>query len=480
MGSSAVARDERCHAVCVPYPAQGPVNSMLKLAKILHSNGFHITFVNTEYNHRRLLRSRGPDSLDGLPDFHFEAIPDGLPPSDADATQDIPSLCNSTSKHCLLPFHHLLSRLNSSNTVPPVTCVISDGCMSFTLDAAQEFGIPNVLFWTHSPCGVLGYAHLPHLIERGFTPLKDESYLTNGYLETTIDWIPGMKNIRLRDLPNRIRTTDRNDIMLNFIVREVERTSRASAIILNTFEAFEKNVLDALSTMFPSIYTIGPLQLLVDQFPDSNLKSVGSNLWKDQPECIDWLDSKELNSVVYVNFGSITVVTPQQMVEFAWGLANSKKPFLWIIRPDLVVGEAAMLPPEFVSETKDRGMLASWCPQEQILKHPAIGGFLSHMGWNSTLDSVCGGVPMVCWPFFADQQTNCWFACNEWGIGMEIDNDVKREEVEKLVRELMDGKKGKEMERQAVEWKIKAEEATTPGGSSHRNFVELLGFLQRK
>ncbi|KAF2294124.1 hypothetical protein GH714_007684 [Hevea brasiliensis] len=259
-----------------------------------------------------------------------------------------------------------------------------------------------------------------------------------------------MKNIRLRDLPSFIRTTDRNDIMLNFLAREIERTSRASAVILNTFEAFERDVLNVLSTMFPPIYTIGPLQLLVDQIPNSILKSIGSNLWKEQPECIDWLDSKEPNSVVYVNFGSITVINPQQMVEFAWGLANSKKPFLWIIRPDLVVGEAAMLPPEFVSETKDRGMLASWCPQEQILKHPAIGGFLSHMGWNSTLDSICGGVPMICWPFFAEQQTNCWFACNEWGVGMEIDNDVKRDEVEKLVRELMDGKKGKEMKSQAM------------------------------
>ncbi|KAF2294108.1 hypothetical protein GH714_007552 [Hevea brasiliensis] len=446
MGSFAFGRDDKPHAVCVPYPAQGHVNPMLKLAKMLHSNGFQITFVNTEYNHRRLLKSRGPNSLDGLPDFHFEAIPDGLPPSDANATQDIPSLCDSTSKHSLVTFRHLLSRLESSNNFPPVTCIISDACMSFTLDAAQEFGIPDVLFWTPSSCGVLAYAHYCHLIERGLTPLKDESYLTNGYLEKNIDWIPGMKNIRLRDLPSFIRTTDRNDIMLNFLAREIERTSRASAVILNTFEAFERDVLNVLSTMFPPIYTIGPLQLLVDQIPNSNLKSIGSNLWKEQPECIDWLDSKEPNSVV----------------------------------PDLVVGEAAMLPPEFVSETKDRGMLASWCPQEQILKHPAIGGFLSHMGWNSTLDSICGGVPMICWPFFAEQQTNCWFACNEWGVGMEIDNDVKRDEVEKLVRELMDGKKGKEMKSQAMDWRTKAEEATIPGGSSHRNSDQLVEFLQRK
>ena len=262
--------------------------------------------------------------------------------------------------------------------------------------------------------------------------------------------------------------------MLNFVRVEAERASRASAVILNTFDALEKDVLDALSATLPPVYSIGPLQHLVDQISDDRLKSMGSNLWKEQTDCLQWLDSKEPNSVVYVNFGSITVMTSQQLTEFAWGLANSNKPFLWIIRPDLVVGDSALLPPEFVTETKDRGMLASWCPQEQVLKHPAIGGFLTHSGWNSTSESICGGVPLICWPFFAEQQTNCRYSCSEWGIGMEIDNNVKRVEVEKLVRELMDGEKGKEMKKKVMEWRKLAEEATRPGGSSYDNFNKLL------
>ncbi|KAJ7013596.1 7-deoxyloganetin glucosyltransferase-like [Populus alba] len=466
---------DKPHAVCVPFPAQGHINPMLKLAKILHFNGFHITFVNTEYNHRRLLRSRGASSLDGLPDFQFETIPDGLPPSDADSTQDILALCYSTSKTCLAPFRHLIAKLNSSSVVPQVTCIVSDAVMNFTLDAAEEFGIPDALFWTPSACGVLGYSKCRSVFERGLTPVKDVSYITNEFLETAIEWIPGKENIRLRDLPSLVTTADEDEI--NLIITIIERTSRASAVIFNTFESFERDVLDALSKMFPPIYTLGPLQLLVDQFPNGNLKNLGSNLWKEEPECIEWLDSKEPNSVVYVNFGSITVITPQQMMEFAWGLANSNKPFLWIIRPDLVEGESAMLPSEFVSETKKRGMLANWCPQELVLKHPSIGGFLSHMGWNSTMDSVCAGVPLICWPFFADQQTNCMFACTEWGIGMQIDSNVKRDEVEKLVRELMEGEKGKDMKRKAMEWKTKAEEVTRPGGSSFENLEALVKVL---
>ncbi|XP_043722112.1 7-deoxyloganetin glucosyltransferase-like [Telopea speciosissima] len=464
------------HVVCIPFPAQGHINAMIKVAKLLHHRGFRITFVNTEYNHKRLLKSRGPDSLKGLPDFHFHTIPDGLPPSDInDSTQDVRALCDSIGKNCLDPFRNLLSQLNSDLNIPPVTGIVSDGCMGFTLQAADELGVPQVFFWTHSACGFFVYMNCHLLLEKGLIPFKDESYLTNGYLDTPIDCIPGMKNMRLRDLPCSIRTTDPNDLLLDYIKVETKRTQKSAAVILNTFEALDQDILDALSTMLPPVYTIGPLQLLLNQLKvDGDLKSIGSNLWKEEPKCLEWLNSKEPGSVVYVNFGSVTVMTTQQLAEFAWGLANSEHSFLWIIRPDLVVGESDVFLPEFMIRTKERSMLAGWCPQEQVLSHPAIGGFLTHSGWNSTLDSICGGVPVICWPFFSEQPTNCRYSCVHWGIGDEIHQDVKREDVERLVRDLMVGDKGKVMKKKAMEWKKKAEEAITPGGSSHVNFNNMV------
>ena len=306
----------------------------------------------------------------------------------------------------------------------------------------------------------------------------DEICLSNGYLDTVIDWIPGMKGMRLKDLPTFIRTTDPNDIMVAYAQEVVDTSRKASAIVFNTFDALEHDVLEALSTMFPPIYALGPLQLLLNQIPENDLDSIRSSLWKEEAECLTWLDSKESNSVVYVNFGSITLMTPQQMTEFAWGLANSKQAFLWIIRPDLVSGDSAILPGEFVIETKGRGLLANWCPQEEVLNHPSIGGFLTHCGWNSTLESISGGVPVICWPFFADQTTNCWYCCNQLGVGMEIESDVKREKVENLVRELVVGERGKEMKRRAMEWKSKAEEAIAcPVGSSYMGFEKLVQYL---
>ena len=166
------------HVVCVPFPAQGHINPMLNLAKLLHfKGGFHVTFVNTEYNHKRHLKARGPDSLNGLPNFRFETIPDGLPESNMDSTQDIPSLCESTRKTCLPHFKNLLSKLNNALDTPPVTCIISDGVMSFTLDAAQELNIPEVIFWTTSACGFMCYAQYHQLMEKGLIPLKGKLFL---------------------------------------------------------------------------------------------------------------------------------------------------------------------------------------------------------------------------------------------------------------------------------------------------------------
>nr|CAB3448063.1 unnamed protein product [Digitaria exilis] len=400
--------NSRPHAVFVPYPAQGHVTPLLQLAKVLHARGFFITYVNSEYNHRRLLRSRGAEAMAGLDDFRFEAIPDGLPPSgDDDVTQDIPALCESLSRNAAAP------------------------------------------------------------------------YLTNGYLEDTVlDWVPGMPGIRLRDMPSFIRTTDPDDFMVHFDGGEAQNALHAQGIIVNTFDELEQDVVDALRRIFPRVYTIGPLVTFVKTMvarPDT--AAIAGNLWKEDASCLQWLDARRPGSVVYVNFGSITVMTPGQLAEFAWGLASCGRPFLWVIRPDLVTGEKAVLPEEFFEETKERGMFLSWCPQEEVLSHPSTGLFLTHSGWNSTLESICAGVPMICWPFFAEQTTNCYYACTKWDIGMEIDNNVTREEVARLIKEAMDGEKGKDMKVKATMWKEKAVAATEEGGTSSVNVDRLVGFM---
>ncbi|OWM78372.1 7-deoxyloganetin glucosyltransferase-like isoform X2 [Punica granatum] len=469
------------HAVCVPAPYQSHISAMLKLAKLLHFRGFHITFVNNEFNHRRLLKSQGPRPLDSLPDFQFRAIPDGLPPSDEDSTQDVILLCEATKNYMSAPFCDLVSNLNcqsaTSSSIPPVSCIISDDFMSFATDsAAEKFKVPIVHFIPISACSHMGYRHYRTLREKGLTPLRDISYLTNGYLDTVINWIPGMGNIRLMDLPTYLRTTDPHDPIFNFTMETAERSDKASAVIYHTFNPLESDILTTVSSTFPPVYGVGPLHLLLSKVPEyDQLKHIQSNLLKENAECIQWLDSQKPDSVIYVNYGCLAILTQQQLIEFAMGLANSKHPFLWVIRHGLIQGEKEVaLPPEFFEETRDRGMLSSWCPQEEVLNHSSIGVFLTHCGWNSVLEAMTAGVPMLCWPSFGDQRTNCTYICDRWEIGLEIDSSVKREEVERLVKELMEGEKGKDIKKRAKEWKKLADEATGPNGSSSINLDKLI------
>ncbi|KAB5519209.1 hypothetical protein DKX38_023528 [Salix brachista] len=369
------------HVVVIPSPVQGHIKTMLKFAKLLHYKGLRVTFVNTEFNHKRLLRSRGADALDDLPGFHFRTIPDGLPPSDLDATQDIPSLCDAMNKNFLAPFKDLLLKLKNtvSENNPPITCIVADPIAPFSIKAGEEVGLPVVMYATVNACGYMGIKQLYALREKGFAPIRDLSDLRNGYLETKVDWAPGMKDVRLKDFPF-IQTTDPDDVVFNFVMGAAETSIKARAIALHTFDALEPQVLDGLSTIFPRVYSIGPLQLLLNQMEENGLKSI-----------------------------------------------------------DLVTGESAVLPAEF-AETENRSFITSWCPQEEVLNHPAVGGY----------------------------------SCNEWGVGMEIDNNVKREGVEMLVKELMEGGEGEKMREKAMEWKRLAEEAVGPKGSSSINLDKFI------
>ncbi|WJX96362.1 7-deoxyloganetin glucosyltransferase [Trifolium repens] len=309
--------DKKPHAVLIPFPAQGHINPLIKLAKLLHLRGFYITFVNTEYNHQRMLKSKGPKAFDGIADFSFETIPDGLTPVDGDVSQDITSLCKSIRENFLHLFRELLARLHDSATVglvPPVTCLVSDSSMSFTIEAAEELSLPIVFFSPANAFTFLTSFHFHTLFEKGLIPLKDESYLTNGYLDTKLECIPGLQNFRLKDLPDYMWTSNPNDFLIEFTVEAARRAQHASAIIFNTSTELESGVINVLSTMFPCVYAIGPLSSLLYQSPENRLVPLSTNLWKEDTECLGWLESKEPGSVVYVNFGSMTVMTAEKLL----------------------------------------------------------------------------------------------------------------------------------------------------------------------
>lgn len=297
-----------------------------------------------------------------------------------------------------------------------------------------------------------------------------------------INNVSGMERLlRCRDLPSFCRASDLTDPTLQLVLRETHQSQRAEAVILNTFEDLEGPIISHVQTQCPKIYSIGPLHAhLKHKLAAASLRLRSSNsLVAVDRSCMVWLDAQPPKSVIYVSFGSMAVMTKDQLMEFWYGLVNSNKRFLWVIRTNLVTGEGdgAQVPAELLEETKERGFIVGWAPQEEVLAHGAVGGFLTHSGWNSTIESIVAGVPMICWPYFADQQVNSRFVSEVWKLGMDMKDVCDRQTVEKMVNDLMEEKK-EEFERVAEEMSILARKSVSEGGSSYCNMERLLEDLR--
>ena len=299
-----------------------------------------------------------------------------------------------------------------------------------------------------------------------------------------MDWlvtsVSGMETfLRFRDLPSFCRVSNLADPKLQLFANETRQSSRAHALILNTFEDLEGSVLSHIATQCPKIYTIGPIHAMLKIRLESEtiqLQSRSPNsLFEVDRNCMAWLDDQPLNSVIYVSFGSTTVMTNDELMEFWYGLVNSKKHFLWAIRPDFVAKKDSEghIPVELVEGTKDRGCMVGWAPQEEVLTHQAVGGFLTHSGWNSILESIVAGVPMICWPYFADQQVNSRFVSEVWKLGMDMKDVYDRVIVEKMVNDLM-GERREEFVKSTTEKARLARESVSEGGLSYCNFDHLI------
>lgn len=225
-----------------------------------------------------------------------------------------------------------------------------------------------------------------------------------------------------------------------------------------------------------SIKTIGPTipSGYLDK-PLTNDKDYGLNLFNpNQDYYKKWLDTKENGSVIYVSFGSIANIKEEQMQEVACSLMSSRFNFLWVVR----ASEECKLPKDFLSNTLEKGLVVHWCSQLEVLAHKAVGCFMTHCGWNSTLEAISLGVPMVAMPQWTDQTTNAKFIVDVWRTGARVKVDEKgvatREEIEACVKEVMEGEKGEELRRNALKWKEFAREAVCEGGSSDKNIDEFI------
>ncbi|PQP92590.1 UDP-glycosyltransferase 76F1-like [Prunus yedoensis var. nudiflora] len=181
----------------------------------------------------------------------------------------------------------------------------------------------------------------------------------------------------------------------------------------------------------------------------------------------------EPNNVVYVTFGSLATLNEAKFLEIAWGLANSNQPFLWVVRPGLVHGPDP-LPGGFLEGLNGRGHIVKWGTQKQVLAHPAVGVFFSHNGWNSTLDSICEGDPMICMPCSTDQMMNARYVSDVWKVGLQLEHGVERNEIAKTIRKLMVEKQGEDIKDRALKLMEKATLCFKEAGSSYQSLDSLV------
>ncbi|KAF8694228.1 hypothetical protein HU200_038360 [Digitaria exilis] len=444
--------------VFFPFPYQGHFNPLLRLAAALHAGGLAITVFHTN------LRSP-PDPADYPSDYRFVSVPVHVP-MEVVASEDIARLVTELNVSCQEPFKQRLAALLSEpeGKAGGVRCVITDVIWYSAQAAARELGVPAMAFMTSSAASFRNFMVYPTLIDKGYLPVQEE------HKDDPVDVLPPF---RVRDL-QRIETSSLADFA-TLLGHTVDGARQSRGLIINTFEGIEAVDLDKIrEDMSIPVYAVGPLNKFTPP--------VKSSLYKLQQDrrCLDWLDTQAPGSVVYVSFGSLAAMDPHEFVELAWGLADSKRPFIWVIRPSLIRGfESGDLPDGFREEVGDRGRIVDWAPQDEVLAHPAVCAFLTHNGWNSTIEAISEGVPMISRPFLGDQYGNAMFACEVWRVGMEVqvENQLERGKIQASIEELMGNKEGMEVRERMKRLKDVAMKSIQESGSSHTSFLKLADHL---
>ncbi|WJZ88998.1 hypothetical protein VitviT2T_008249 [Vitis vinifera] len=434
--------------VLVPCPFQGHINPMLQLGAILHSRGFSITVAHTQYN--------SPDPSNH-PDFSFLPIPDGL--SDGQNFASLLNLVLAANVNCESPLRECLAEKQEQHG--DIACIIHDITMYFAEAVANHLKVPSINLVTSNVSTTIAHNAFPSLLEKGHIPLQGS---------TLHDPVPELHPLRFKDLPiSRL-----GDLEAFFqILVNMYKKKFSSPIIWNTMDCLEQSSLTQRQQQLQvPFFPIGPLHKLA---PPSS-----SSLLEEDSSCITWLDKHSPKSVIYVSWGSLACMDAKDLAEVAWGLANSNQPFLWVVRPGSVRGSQwiEQLPETFMDTVGERCHIVKWAPQKEVLGHRAVGGFWSHCGWNSTLESISEGVPMICRPYSGDQRVNTRYISHVWKVGLELESDeLERVEIERAVRRLMVDGEGEEMRQRAMELKEKVDICTSEGGSSNRALKELVEYI---
>ncbi|XP_050365920.1 anthocyanidin 3-O-glucosyltransferase 5-like [Argentina anserina] len=460
------------HGAVLPSPGMGHIIPLLEFAKrlVVH-HGFRVSFVN--------ITTEASTAQTDL--LHSTSLPSGLHVVDLPPT-DVSSLVNDE----MLIVHRIgvivEESLKCLDTVliqlgKPKALIIDVFCTQ-GFDVGKQLSIPVYSFFTPSAafCAfTLYHPTMDREVEGEFIDLPEPVK------------VPGCSPVRTEDLLDQIRNRKNDEYRYYF--GHVRRLCEASGIFLNTWEDLEPVPLKAIrenpfyqKILTPPVYPIRPL-----------IKE-HEEVTKVDAKYLAWLDQQPEDSVLFIVPGSGGTMTAAQVIEFAWGLELSQQRFIWVVRKPSdasasatffnVGGDVndpkAYLPENFVERTRGRGVVVrSWASQVAFLRHRVTGGFLSHCGWNSSLESMTYGVPIIAWPLYAEQRANATMLAEEIGVAVKPvrgdgDTVFGREEIERVVRLLMEGEEGKVIRSKAKKLQESAAKALDSGGCSYESLSRVV------
>ncbi|XP_024990471.1 zeatin O-glucosyltransferase-like [Cynara cardunculus var. scolymus] len=450
--------------VVVPFPAQGHLNQLLHLSRLLAGYNLPIHIITTT-THGRQVKTRihgwNPLSIHfhHYPTDHFDS-----PPPDPTATVKFPDHLIPSFKsamHLRQPFVDLLSTLSSA---AKRVVVIHDYLMSTVVQDAVSY--TNVETYMFTCCSA--FTSFWYNWESTGRPSLD------GELQSILKELPSNEDCM---------STDGLQFILSI---DVSYKRFSSGMILDSCRVIEGKYIDLLEQEeardHQKLWALGPF----------NPVAITRDSSPNRHKLFDWLDKQASNSVLYVSFGTTTSISNEQIQELAMGLEQSEQRFIWVLRDadkgDIFDGEVRKieLPKGFEERVGENGLVVvDWVPQPEILGHPATGGFMSHCGWNSSTESITMGVPVAAWPMHSDQPRNAMLITKVLNIGIYVRDWTRREElisstvVEEAVRKLMASEEGEEMRKRAAELGGRVRRSVEDGGVRRIELDSFVGHITR-
>ncbi|KAL3344738.1 hypothetical protein AABB24_023934 [Solanum stoloniferum] len=442
-----------CHILAIPYPGRGHINPLMNLCKLIAVTStpnhlLQLSVIVTEEWFSFLKSEAKPDNI------QFRTIPNVIP-SEKDKAKDLLGFMKAVFTKMEAPVDSILDGLPKPNVI------LADSFLPWAVNIGERRNIPVASFWPMSATIFSLFFHYQLFIANGHF----EANLT-AQGEELVTYIPGIKPIRVKDLPSSFSSKRRE--MLPLLLQVVSQlANKAQYALFTTIGALESQVIEALQAEFPvPISTVGPTIPYLDTEFNTNQPS---------PNYMSWLDDQPKDSVLYISQGSFMSVSKEQLDEIIAGVHSSGVRTFWVAR------ENASLLTDGIG---NRGIVVPWCKQLKVLCHPSVGGFWSHCGWNSTKEGAFAGVTFITFPIGGDQVTNSKQIVEDWKIGWRInkesENLVKRDEIALLLQSFMDldSNEGKEMRRRAMEIRKTCQEAIE-GGTIQGNIDKFIRDISR-